>query len=98
MKNKKKNFLGGFTGILFIAIVSILLFSYLGFDLKKIFSSDAVKSNFGFAWEMVVYVWEHFLSKPFVFIWNEAVKPLLEFSWKAILAGLDSIKNSNAAK
>jgi hypothetical protein len=95
MKNKKKNFLGGFTGILFIAIVSILLFSYLGFDLKKIFSSEAVKSNFSFAWEMVVYVWEHFLSKPFVYIWNEVAKPLAEFAWKSILWGVGAIKDMN---
>lgn len=90
-----KIFKRGFVGIFALIVISILLLSYLGFDLKKIFSSEAVKSNFAFAWEMIQYVWNNFLSKPFTFIWGEAIKPLAEIAWKAFQVGVEGIKSVN---
>ena len=98
MKNKSIIYKKGFVGIFFIVIITILLLSYQGFDLKKIFSSEAVRSNFSFAWEMIVYVWVNFLSKPFTFIWGEALQPLAEIMWKAFLVGVDGIRSANASK
>jgi hypothetical protein len=84
----------GFMGIIVLIIIAILLLSYLNFDLKKIFSSEAVKNNFAFAWEMITYAWDNFLSKPWSFIWENAFKPVFNMMWNGFLAGLEGIKNS----
>ena len=94
MRKKKINFQKGFMGILFIAIVAILLLSYLNFDLKKIFSSEAVKNNFAFAWEMIKNFWNNFLAEPWSYIWNNAFKPVFNMMWNAFVAGLEGVKSS----
>ena len=85
-----------FVGIIVLVIIAILLLSYLGFDLKKIFTSDVVKNNFSYVWNFLKDLWNGYLVKPWNFIWDSAFKPLLSIMWKAFLAGLDGIKNANA--
>ena len=43
----------GFIGIIVLVIIAILLLSYLGFDLKKIFTAPAVKDNFSYVWSFI---------------------------------------------
>ncbi len=92
MKNNKF----GFIGIIVLVIIAILLLSYFGFDLKKIFTSEAVNNNFSYVWGIVKTVWADYLARPWNFIWNEAFKPLLEIMWKAFLAGVEGVKAANA--
>jgi hypothetical protein len=85
----------GFIGIIVIVVIAILLLSYLGFDLKKIFTSEPVKNNFTYVWGVIRNVWVNYLSVPFTFIWGEALKPLLEIAWKAFTIAIEGIKNAN---
>ena len=95
MKNSmKKN--RGFIGIIVLIVVAIIILSYLGFDLKKIFTSDLTQKNFSYVTSFVKDIWSNYLSVPFTFVWNEAVKPLLLLAWKTFMAGVDGIKNANA--
>ena len=85
----------GFIGIIVLIVIAILLLSYLGFDLKKIFNSPAVKNNFLYVWGIIKTIWNDYLSAPWKFIWNEAFKPLFELMWKAFLTGIEGIKSAN---
>lgn len=86
----------GFIGIIVLVIVAIIFLSYLGFDLKKIFTSAMVQKNFSYVTEFLKTLWAGYLSKPFTFVWGEMFKPLMELMWKAFLAGIDGIKSANA--
>lgn len=92
----KKN--KAFIGIIVLIVIAILLLSYLGFDLKKIFTSTAVKNNFSYLWGIIKTIWNNYLSVPFTFVWSNLLKPLFEIMWKAFLAGVDAIKSANANK
>lgn len=86
----------GFIGMIVLIVIAIVILSYLGFDLKKIFTSDSVQKNFSYVTDVIKDVWSGYLSKPFTFVWSEAVKPLFQIVWKAFLAGVEGIKNANA--
>ncbi|MEI7513476.1 MAG: hypothetical protein WCJ74_02550 [bacterium] len=85
----------GFIGIIVLVVIAILLLSYLGFDLKKIFTAPAVKNNFSYVWGFISNIWMNYLSVPFTFLWGEAVKPVLELAWKTFMLGIDAIKSAN---
>lgn len=85
-----------FIGILVLVVVAILLISYLGFDLKKIFTSEAVVKNFSYVWSFLKMVWDNFLVVPWNFFWNDLMKPLFEIMWKGFLMGVEGIKNANS--
>ena len=95
MKNSmKKN--RGFIGIIVLIVVAIIILSYLGFDLKKIFTSDLTQKNFSYITSFIKGVWSNYLSIPFTFAWNEAIKPLLLIAWKTFMLGVESVKSANA--
>lgn len=94
MKNKGK----AFVGIIVLIVIAILLLSYLGFDIKKIFTAPAVKSNFAYVWGIIKTIWNDYLSVPFEFIWDNLLKPLFQIVWKAFLAGVEGIKEVNNNK
>jgi len=85
-----------FIGILVLVVVAILLISYLGFDLKKIFTSDIVKNNFSYVWNFAKEVWETYLVGPWNFIWDQAFKPLFTIMWNGFLSAIEGIRNANA--
>lgn len=87
----------GFIGIIVIIVIAIILLSYLGFDLKKIFMSDLVQKNFGYVWGFIKTLWLNYLSVPFTYLWNELLKPLFELSWKALKIGIQGIKAANSS-
>lgn len=95
MKNSIKNN-QGFIGIIVLIIVAVVILSYLGFDLKKIFTSDMVQKNFSYVTGVIKNIWSNYLSVPFAFVWDEAAKPLFQLMWKTFLSGIESIKNANA--
>ena len=90
MKNNR-----AFIGIIAVVVVAILLLSYFGFDLKKIFTSEAVKSNFSYVWGFVKIVWDNLLVVPWNFFWNDLMRPLFGIMWKGFLMGIEGIKNTN---
>ncbi|MEI6479898.1 MAG: hypothetical protein WCO12_00025 [bacterium] len=92
-KNKNNQ---GFIGIIVLIVVAIVILSYLGFDLRKIFTSDMVQKNFSYVFGFIKNIWSNYLSVPFTFIWNEVVHPIFSLMWKAFLAGVEGIKSSNA--
>ena len=91
----KINLKRGFIGIIVLVVIAILLLSYLGFDLKKIFTSKAVVTNFSYVWGIIKTIWSDYLSVPFAFVWSNLLKPLFEIVWKAFLAGVEGIKSAN---
>ena len=95
MNTSQRN--NGFIRFVIIIIIAIIILSYLGFDIRKIMTSDMVKNNFSYVWNFIKTVWFDYLSVPFTFAWNQAIKPLVEVGWKVLLIGIDSIKKANAS-
>ncbi len=85
----------GFIKLIIIIIVAIIILSYLGFDLKKLFTSDLVSKNFTYVWGLISNLWVNYLSVPFEFVWNEAIKPIFIFAWKALKSGISGIQTLN---
>lgn len=85
----------GIIKTIFLIIVAVIVLSYLGFDLKKIMTSDLVQKNFTYLSETAKAVWSSYLATPFRFVWNEMLKPLWDILWKLFKAGIEEIKGAN---
>lgn len=73
-----------------VIVIAIGIVSYFGFDLKSIFESDTAKKNYAWFWNIVVYVWQHFLSMPAQWVWDNVVVDII---WKLFKFGLENIGN-----
>ncbi|MCC7004927.1 hypothetical protein IT397_03355 [Candidatus Nomurabacteria bacterium] len=83
----------GLVGTIVVIIVAIIVLSYLGFDLRKIFQSEYMQSNFSYIGEILRKVWENYLARPIIFLWERVVLPLLNIAWNAFTTGLDKLKS-----
>lgn len=81
----------GFVKIILIIIVVILVLSVLKISLQSIFDNQFVKDNFSFVWKWAKYVWDNFLGKPVMYIYNffkdYIWAPSLE-SWQRLRQGV----------
>lgn len=88
-KNNQK----GLIKTIIVILIAIIVLSYLGFDIKKIFESEYLQKNLNYVWDILRTVWENYLAKPAMFVWNRAIMPLIDIIWKSFLAGLDKLKS-----
>lgn len=72
----------GFLKFVILVIIAIVILSYFGFDLRKIFEADATKSNFSYVWGWISYVWNTFLVAPVSWVWNVII---VNIFWKLLL-------------
>lgn len=70
MTNKEKS--GGLIKMIIVIIIAILILSYFGIDLKNFINSDQVQKNLGYAWGIVVKIWDLFID----YIWHPIVSLL----------------------
>jgi len=74
-------------GIIILSIILILVLSYFGFDLKSLIESPKVQENFDYVGGVVKNVWNDFLKKPTLYVWNNIFVKTFE-----------SLKNSDSLK
>jgi hypothetical protein len=78
MKNFIKNN-QGYTGLFFLAAIAFILFGFLSFDFKKIFSTEAMNSNFSLISEVTTYLWSTFFANPLNLIWKFIIGVINDF-------------------
>ncbi len=66
MHNEQK----GFISLIVMLIVVFVILGYLGFDIRQVFSSPAVKANLQYFWSLVVGLWNNVLVGPVTFLWH----------------------------
>jgi hypothetical protein len=74
----KSNTNRGFIKLIILIVVILLIISYFGINLKGVVDSSTFQSNWGYVKEFIVYIWNHFLSGIFIFIWDTILVPLLK--------------------
>lgn len=72
----------GFIKYVILIVIGILILSYFGFDIKKTVESEQSQSNLSYVWGLAVYVWDHFLAGPVIWVWS---KIIVGFLWNTVL-------------
>ncbi|MFA7252802.1 MAG: hypothetical protein WC027_03010 [Candidatus Paceibacterota bacterium] len=80
---KKINKQQGLIGTIILIVIAIIILSYFGVDLKRLWTSDQVQKNLGYVWNLIVKIWTDYLSTPFEYLWGIWVKyfwtPFMDF-------------------
>lgn len=67
----------GFIQLIIIIIILIVVLSLFRIDLKSIVNNDLVKKNLSYVWGLTKAIYDHFLSKPINFIWQNFFKNII---------------------
>ncbi len=79
----------GIIGLLVFLIIALLSISYFGINLKGIVDSPTGQSNFGYVKELTVNLWDHYLKKPSVYLYNDV---FIDLIWTPFIQALKDIK------
>lgn len=78
--------------IIFFVLLLIFL-GYIGFDVRKAVEAPTTQSNLTYVKKIIIYVWDKYLEKPAIFIWNEII---IKFVWNPIKNSMSGDTNSKA--
>jgi len=84
-----KNDNRGLVRWIFIIIIAIIILSYFGFDLRSIVEADDTQDNLGYVWGGVVMIWDNYLTKPVLYLWNDI---FIDLIWSAFTENMGVIK------
>ena len=68
---------GGFIKIIIILVLALIILGYFGFDIRDILEKPLVQKNLNYVWNFVIFVWDHYLKTPAVFIWDRVIIDLI---------------------
>jgi hypothetical protein len=60
----------GLVKAIILIVIALLIISYFGFNLRSLASAPTTQSNFGYVKEVLVNVWDSFLKRPVLIVWN----------------------------
>ena len=80
----------GFAKLIILIIIAILVLSFFGFNLKSIVESPTSKENFSYAWGWVTFVWDHYLSRPLTYLWNDV---FIDLFWKTFVNSFERMRD-----
>jgi hypothetical protein len=83
----------GLVRTVILIVVAIIVLSFFGFNLRSIVESDLTQDNLGYAKELVVRVWEGYLSKPVLYFWNNIFVGLI---WESFLRAMQNVRNGES--
>ena len=86
----KYNTQRGLIKLVLVIIILILVLSYFGFNLRAIVESPVAQENLGYAWGLVVTVWNNYLERPALYLWNDIFLNLL---WSSFTSNLQRIRD-----
>lgn len=81
---------GGFIKLVIIIIVIIAILSYFNINIRSITESDLFKENFSYVWNWIVFAWDNYLERPFVYVWNDI---FLDLIWNPSIDALRELRN-----
>ena len=84
----------GFLRFIIVLIIFIIILSLLGVNLKGVFGHPLVRENFSFLYNAGKFIWESFLEKPVMFLWNI----FKTYIWDSFIENMWSIKQGGSPK
>jgi len=73
-----------------IVIIAVIILGYFGFDLRTIIESDSVQQNLIYVWNFVVNVWNNYLERPALYLWNDI---FIDLIWESFVDNMERIKD-----
>lgn len=78
MRNLASNKKGiSILGAIIFGLILILLFSYFHISIRAIVESPAGQDNLNYARQVILDIWNNYLSKPVLYLWDEVWIKLL---------------------
>ena len=81
---------GGLIKTILIIVVALLILAYFGLNLRNIVNSPTFQDNWSLIRDGTVHVWDTYLKKPAIYLWNEI---FLKLIWEPAVRNLTKIKN-----
>jgi hypothetical protein len=72
-----QNRTAGFIKAVLVIVIALIVLGYFGFRLDDIFGREAVAHNLSVAWGFVKRVWNNYLLRPTLWIWNTVIVELI---------------------
>lgn len=69
-KHIQYNHQQGLIKMIILIVIAIVILSYYGVDLKKVFTSPQVQKNLGYVWNFITMLWNDYLAAPATFVWG----------------------------
>ncbi len=60
----------GLISFIILLLIAIIVLGYFGISLRSIFGGGTVRDNLEYAWQMIKYVWNTYLTVPAYYVWN----------------------------
>jgi len=67
----------GLVNIIILIIIAVFLVSLFGVSLRDIGKNGTIKDNFIFLKDVTVDMWNNYLKRPFVWVWNNIFTPFI---------------------
>jgi hypothetical protein len=81
---------GGLLRTVIFIIIVLLVLSYFGLNIRAIVNSPTGQENFTYAQEIMINVWQNYLKKPVLYLWNDI---FLKLIWNPAIENLTKIKD-----
>ncbi len=90
MQNLNKQAGISILGILFLAVIVLLVLSYFNISIKAVVESPTGQENVNYVKGSTQSVWTTYLEKPVAHFWNDIWLPLF---WDPFVSNMQKIKN-----
>ncbi|MFC1720875.1 hypothetical protein ACFL0K_01330 [Patescibacteria group bacterium] len=80
---------GGLIKTIIIIIIAVIILGYFGFDLRSIMESEPVQKNLSYVWNFIVNIWDNYLQRPALYLWNDI---FIDLIWESFIDNMDRIK------
>ena len=87
---KRNDNRGGLVRLVIYIVIVLLIISYFGLNIRAIVNSPAGQENFTYVQELMINVWNGYLKKPVLYLWNDI---FLKLIWEPAIENLTKIKN-----
>ena len=81
----------GLIRTIILVVIALLILSYFGFNLRELADSDATQDNFGYVKTFVLNVWNNYLKRPALYLWNDI---FLDLIWEPAIENLRNMKDA----
>jgi hypothetical protein len=75
----------GLIKTILIIVIALLILAYFGLNLRSIVNSPTFQDNWALIRDFVVMIWNNYLRRPALYLWNEIFIKLI---WSAALENL----------
>ncbi len=67
----------GLIKMILVIVIALLILSYFGFNLRELIDSPTTQENFHTAANFAIDIWNNYLKKPVMYVWNEIFRTLI---------------------